>query len=128
MSKINHDEQDEKPLDPVLEKVRRKMIRLQLVSAGVMVVALMAVLVAIVYKAKNAAAPNAAPAIADEVPSEGATTTVKASLPDGFRVNATQLSGDRVLFDGIDKDGKRKMLIFNIRRGRIDAEIAAGAP
>ena len=128
MSKIDHDEQDEKPLDPVLEKVRRKMIRLQLVSAGVMVVALMAVLIAIVYKAKNAPAPNNPPANTAEVPNEGPAATVKATLPEGFKVNATQLSGDRVLFDGIDKDGKRKMLIFDIRRGRIDAEISAGAP
>ncbi len=59
MSKIDHDEQDEKPLDPVLERVRRKMIRLQLVSAGVMVVALMAVLIAIVYKGHRANEPRA---------------------------------------------------------------------
>ena len=49
-------------------------------------------------------------------------------LPEGYKVNATQLSGDRILFDGTDKDGKRKMLVFSLRRGRIDAEIAVGAP
>jgi hypothetical protein len=127
MSKIDLDEQDEKPLDPVLEKVRRKMIRLQLVSAGVMVIALMAVLIAIVYKANRAPDANRQQAVADEVPSEGQSMT-KASLPDGFKVATTQLSGDRVLFDGIDKDGSRKVLIFNLRRGRIEAEIAVGAP
>ncbi|MCD2174213.1 hypothetical protein [Rhizobium sp. C4] len=127
MSKIDHDEQDEKPLDPVLEKVRRKMIRLQLVSAGVMVIALMAVLIAIVYKANHANQASRAPAITEDVPNEG-TTIVMAALPEGFKVNATQLSGDRVLFDGTDKAGQRKMLVFNIRRGRIEAEIAVGAP
>ncbi|MET3614741.1 hypothetical protein ABID16_003078 [Rhizobium aquaticum] len=127
MSKIDHDEQDEKPLDPVLEKVRRKMIRLQLVSAGVMVVALMAVLIAIVYKANHANQTARGPAITEDVPNEG-STLVKAALPEGFKVNATQLSGDRILFDGTDKDGKRKMLVFNLRRGRIDAEIAVSAP
>lgn len=127
MSKIDHDEQDEKPLDPVLERVRRKMIRLQLVSAGVMVVALMAVLIAIVYKGHRANEAARGPAITEDVPNEG-STLVKAVLPEGFKVNATQLSGDRILFDGIDKDGKRKMLVFNLRRGRIDAEIAVSLP
>lgn len=127
MSNNDHDQQDEKPLDPVLERVRRKMIRLQLVSAGVMVVALMAVLIAIVYKGNRASEASRSATIAGEVPNEGATL-VKAALPEGFKVNATQLSGDRVLFDGVDKDGQRKILVFNLRRGRIDAEIAAGAP
>jgi hypothetical protein len=127
MSKIDLNEQDEKPLDPVLEKVRRKMIRLQLVSAGVMVIALMAVLIAIVYKANRAPDANRPQAVADEVPSEGQAMT-RATLPDGFKVATSQLSGDRVLFDGVDKDGSRKVLIFNLRRGRIEAEIAVGAP
>ncbi len=33
MTQIEQDEQDDKPLDPAMEKVRRKMIRLQIVSA-----------------------------------------------------------------------------------------------
>lgn len=127
MSKIDHDEQDEKPLDPVLEKVRRKMIRLQLVSAGVMVVALMAVLIAIVYKANRAPDANRRPAVADEVPSDG-QAVIKAALPEGFKMNTATLSGDRILFDGIDKDGMRKVLVFSLRRGRIEAEIAVGSP
>lgn len=127
MSKIDLDEQDEKPLDPVLEKVRRKMIRLQLVSAGVMVVALMAVLIAIVYKANRAPEASRAPAVADDVPSDGATVA-KASLPAGYKVTSTQLSGDRILFDGTDATGARKMLVMDLHRGRIVAEIAVPGP
>lgn len=127
MSKIDLDDQDEKPLDPVLERVRRKMIRLQLVSAGVMVVALVAVLIAIVYKANRAPDASRTPAVAQDVPSEGATL-VKAALPDGYKVTSSQLSGDRILFDGTDASGARKMLVFDIRRGRVVAEIAVSAP
>jgi hypothetical protein len=50
MSKINDDDLDEKPLDPEMEKVRRKMVRLLAVSIGVMFIGLMTVLGAIVYK------------------------------------------------------------------------------
>ncbi len=44
MTAIEPDDQDDKPLDPAMENVRRKMVKLQLVSAGVMLVMLMAVL------------------------------------------------------------------------------------
>ena len=50
MTKVNDDDLDEKPLDPEMEKVRRKMVRLLAVSIGVMFIGLMAVLGAIVYK------------------------------------------------------------------------------
>ena len=50
MSNIENDDQEDKPLDPVMENVRRKMMRLQLVSGGIMLLMFMAVLAAIVYK------------------------------------------------------------------------------
>jgi hypothetical protein len=50
MSQINEDDLEEKPLDPEMEKVRRKMVRLLAVSIGIMFIGLMTVLGAIVYK------------------------------------------------------------------------------
>jgi hypothetical protein len=50
MSQVNQDDLEEKPLDPDMEKVRRKMVRLLAVSIGIMFIGLMAVLGAIVYK------------------------------------------------------------------------------
>ena len=51
MANINPDlDGEEQPLDPAMERVRRKMIRLLAVSIGIMVIGLMAVLAAIVYK------------------------------------------------------------------------------
>ena len=50
MSKINDDDLDEKPLDPEMEKVRRKMVRLLAVSIGIMFIGLVTVLGALVYK------------------------------------------------------------------------------
>lgn len=40
----------EPPLDPAMERVRRKMIRLLVISIGIMVIGLIAVLSAVVYK------------------------------------------------------------------------------
>jgi hypothetical protein len=50
MSQVNEDDLEEKPLDPEMEKVRRKMVRLLAVSIGIMFIGLMTVLGAIVYK------------------------------------------------------------------------------
>jgi len=45
-----NDTDEEQPLDPAMERVRRKMVRLMVISIGIMMVGLMAVLGAIVYK------------------------------------------------------------------------------
>ena len=63
MSKINEDDLDEKPLDPEMEKVRRKMVRLLAVSIGIMFIGLMTVLGAIVYKFTSSDDPAAGAAL-----------------------------------------------------------------
>ncbi|CZT36338.1 hypothetical protein C8J38_108129 [Rhizobium sp. PP-WC-2G-219] len=125
MSLQEPDEQDEKPLDPVMENVRRKMIRLQLVSAGVMLVMLMAVLGAIVYKVTR---PSAAPSLANAtagVPSD-APLAATAVLPQGFEITDTSLSGGQILFFGT-LAGVRKALVYDIAANRIVADISVPA-
>ena len=48
----------EKPLDPAMERVRRRLARLMVVSIGVMLVGLMAVLAAVVYKSSDSGSPE----------------------------------------------------------------------
>ena len=43
-------DEDEKPLDPAVERVRRKLMRLLLVSTGIMVLGFAAVAIAVVYR------------------------------------------------------------------------------
>lgn len=130
MSLQEPDEQDEKPLDPVMENVRRKMIRLQLVSAGVMLVMLMAVLGAIVYKvtrpsASASASVGTSSGIAAGVPSD-APLSATAALPAGFEVTQTSLSGGQILFYGT-LSGVRRAFVFDIAASRIVADIAIPA-
>lgn len=125
MSLQEPDEQDEKPLDPVMENVRRKMIRLQLVSAGVMLVMLMAVLGAIVYKVTR---PSAVPSLASApagVPSD-APLAATAVLPQGFEITDSSLSGGQILFFGT-LSGVRKALVYDIAANRIVADITVSA-
>ncbi|MDG3576290.1 hypothetical protein P7F60_07820 [Rhizobium sp. YJ-22] len=124
MSNVEPDEQEEKPLDPAMENVRRKMVRLQLVSAGIMGVLLMAVLVTIGYKLTRSSAPAAAPVTAGglAIPSDEPLKAM-ANLPAGFVIDNTSLSGAQILFTGRLADGKRKALVFDIAVGRIVADI-----
>lgn len=127
MSLHEPDDQEEKPLDPVMENVRRKMIKLQLVSAGVMVVMLMAVLGAIVYKVTRTSAPPASQPGLLAVPSDAPLSAV-AALPAGFRIEQVSLSGGQMLFYGVSADGARKALVFDIAAGRIIADISVAGP
>lgn len=123
MSTQKPDEQEEKPLDPVMENVRRKMIRLQLVSAGVMLVMLMVVLGAIVYKLTRPGKTDAPQTAAVAVPSDAPLTAV-AALPAGFEVSDVALSGGQILFYGAVGGSDRRAIVFDIAAGRIVANIA----
>ncbi len=115
------DFEDEKPLDPVLEKVRKKMLRLLFVSIGIMVAGVMAVLVAIVYKT-NKISDDAKPMANSLSVPTGITLTATLALPDGFRVTSTSLSESRMMFFGFEPDGTQKALIFDIASAALIAE------
>lgn len=120
----NHEpeHQEDEPLDPVMEKVRRKMVRLQIVSAGIMFVSLMAVLVAVVYKASNTgetAKPAASGSFA--VPADQPLAAI-ATLPAGFSIQSVSHSGSQILFYGT-LSGTRKALIYDLSVGRITADV-----
>ncbi len=122
MSQQVKDGQEEKPLDPAMENVRRKMIKLQVVSVGVMLVMLMAVLGAIVYKVTRPSAAPSAQTASLSVPSDAPVAAV-AALPAGFTVSEVALSGGQILFYGSLSGGEQKALVFDIASGRIVADI-----
>ncbi|MDQ0321747.1 hypothetical protein QO002_003885 [Pararhizobium capsulatum DSM 1112] len=123
MSLQEPDEQEDKPLDPVMENVRRKMVRLQLVSAGVMLVMLMAVLGAIVYKVTRTDGKPAPQTAGVTVPGDAPISGV-AALPAGFVVADVALAGGQILFYGATATGEQKAIVFDIAAGRIVADIA----
>ena len=120
-------EQEDKPLDPVMENVRRKMIKLQLVSAGVMGVMLMVVLGAIVYKVTRPGTSGAQQTTSAAVVPADAPLVATAALPAGFTVADVALSGGQILFYGATAGGEQKAIVFDIAAGRIVADIAVKA-
>jgi hypothetical protein len=127
MTQIQPDEQEDKPLDPAMESVRRKMIRLQIVSGAVMFISLMAVFGAVVYKAvgpSKTATDTAGQTMA--VPSD-APIAATASLPEGFNLENVSFSDGQMLFLGRLANGTRKALVFNLAAGRFVADVTIDA-
>ncbi|MBX4926917.1 hypothetical protein [Rhizobium binae] len=121
MTAIEPDDQEEKPLDPAMESVRRKMVRLQIVSGAIMFVSLMAVFGAVVYKTMREP-KETAPTAASGVPSD-APLAATVSLPLGFKVQSTSFSAGQILFYGQTVEGKGQALIFDLRTGRTVADL-----
>jgi hypothetical protein len=126
MAHIDDENQEDKPLDPVMEGVRRKMVKLQLISGGIMAVLFLAVLVSIFYKLtrdEGGAEPVAATSsLTFAVPSDQ-PLSLTANLPAGFRIAQTSLSGSQMLIYGETAAGERKAFVFDLALGRIIADV-----
>lgn len=126
MPKIEIDDPEDKPLDPAMENVRRKMVRTLGISIGIMCIGLMAVLGAIVYKVtsrpSDEAPGSAVSAAGYDVPAD-APHEARATLPAGFSVEHVALDGSKVLFYGKASDGTAHAFVFDIGAGRIVADV-----
>lgn len=123
MNKVELEPEEEKPLDPEMEKVRRKMVRLLVVSIGIMILGVMAVLAGVVYRVVQPDEENRVAAGQGlVVPSEGPVQR-DASLPQGFVVDDVALDGPRILFFGRMADGSRRAYVLDVETGRMAAEI-----
>lgn len=120
---------EEVPLDPTMERVRRKMIRLLAVSIGVMVIGLMAVLAAIVYKI-NQPVQEVATAVRSEVPGQplGAALAGEAiTLDPGTRILSHNLSANTLSLETRLGDGTRQVLLYDVATKRVVARISEAA-
>jgi hypothetical protein len=120
MSNAALDDEPEKPLDPAMEKVRRKMIRLLAISISVMMAGLMAVLFAIVYK-MNSRPDASLTETAVTMPTGTDEIAGTIALPEGARINGQSLSGNRIMLDLSFPNGKRELVVFDMAANRFAA-------
>lgn len=125
MTNPNFADDEEKPLDPAVEKIRRRMVRLLFISSSVIVLGLMAVLGSIVYKANKNSATAPASNIAQQPAVTAAEQTV--TLPRGFTLESTTVDGNRVWFMGTT-EGKHLMVVHDIATGKTLTEITVVTP
>ena len=128
------DDREEPPLDPAMERVRRKMMRLLAVSIGIMLIGLMAVLVAVVYKVNRSDEPQT-PQQRSDIPGQDtavqdvppAVIESEVPLPAGARLLSQSLSGDHVSLETLLPDGGTEIVVYDFRKSRIIARMRLGA-
>ena len=111
------DDKDEKPLEPAVERVRRKLVRFIGINLAILFVALMAVVGAIVYR--SASEPDAAAAARFSPPTgEGQVLEGAIPLPAGARILSHSAAGDRLSLQVETADGAQAIHIYDMAQGR----------
>jgi len=80
---------EEPPLDPAMERVRRRLVRLLIGSFAIMILGLIAVFSTIVYRLNDGAG--------DGAPAGPAPSVAEIALPAGSEILSTSISGQRTL-------------------------------
>jgi hypothetical protein len=96
------DNDDEKPLDPAIERVRRKFVRFAVVNLGILFLALIVVVGALVYKSFRT------PALSDATFAEA-----QIPLPAGAKMIGHGFSEGRISIDAELADGSRAIFIYD---------------
>ncbi|UCI20709.1 fimbrial protein [Mesorhizobium sp. B2-1-8] len=123
MARPDADEDQEKPLDPEVDKLRGKLIRFMVINLGLLFVALMVVIGALVYKARKA--PSANPPLSGDVQTPGGEpASGDIVLPVGARVVSQSLSGSRLSIDAELADGSRAIFVYDIAERRLIGRFA----
>ena len=111
-----YDRDEEEPLDPAAERLRRKMVRLLIVSGGIMILGLIAVFAALVYKLGMLGTSGTA-ATAFGVPSGAAVVEAPINLPPGARLVSADLDGSRALLT-VEVDGASALVLIDLATGK----------
>lgn len=111
------EDEEDKPLDPNVDKLRRKLIRFMVVNLGLLFLALMVVVAALVYKSYTA--KPTAPIAGDIQAPAGAPQSGDIVLPVGAKVLSQSLSGDRLSLEAELSDGSRAIFVYDIAERRM---------
>ena len=122
MARPASDDEHDKPLDPAVERVRRKLVRFVAINLGLLFIALMAVVGALVYKSRTAAPP--ATDVAVEAPSPEGIAEGRIELPAGARIVSQSLSGNRISLSLEFSDGRRAIYLYDIGARQIVGRFA----
>ena len=123
MARAIADDDQEKPLDPAAEKLRKRLIRFMVINFGLLFLALMVVIGALVYKMSRTKAPTAP--VAGDIPAPaGAPLTGDIVLPVGSKIVSQSLSGNRLSIDAELTDGSRAIFVYDMAEKRIVGQFA----
>jgi hypothetical protein len=109
------DDDEEKPLDPAAERVRRKLVRFMAINLALLFTAVIVVLGAVVSKSTQAPRTSGPLAEAEIV------------LPAGARMVGHSFSPGTISIDAELADGSRAIFLYDVGAGRIVARYAVTA-
>ncbi|WP_051631002.1 hypothetical protein [Afifella pfennigii] len=116
-------EAEEEPLDPAAERVRRRLVRLLMISFGTLFLGFVAVFGAIVYKLGLFGGPQEQPQAPSAAPSPplpvGGPTSALMPVPEGARILSTAIDGSRILLHLQGRDGDEELLVVDAASGTI---------
>ena len=104
---------EEQPLDPELELVRKRMLRLLVVSIGIMGIGLFAVLGAIVYKLSGGT-----------VGSSNAVAEYSLGLSENNKISNSHVDQGRLVLEVNDPQNGHSFIIVDLETGRIISRIS----
>ncbi|EJF91629.1 hypothetical protein [Bartonella tamiae] len=130
----------EKPLDPAVERVRRKLMRLMIISVSVTMLLIVAVLIAVIYKVIT---PQTEKKANEVTPISELTPDIKTeiqtlppeipkfinrtiALPEGTRILSQSLSGNLIALETLTPEGGTEMIIYDYKNGHLIAGITLG--
>jgi hypothetical protein len=119
MASPTKDEDDDRPLDPAVERVRQRLVRFVAINLGLLFLALMAVVVAIVYRANRLPEPPPEEVTELASPGDGTVLQGRIALPPGATVLGHTVSGARlsVLIDL--RDGNFQVVVYDMAQDRV---------
>jgi hypothetical protein len=104
---IAEDELSDKPLDPAVERVRRKLVRFAVINIGILLLALAVVIAALAWRTVSAA----------RVPGE--TVEASLTLPRGARVVSHSLTPAEIALFAALPEGGSALFVFARADGRL---------
>jgi len=113
------DDSDDKPLDPAVEKVRKKLVRFIVINLSLLFVALMAVVGAVVYQSRTAE-----PSRSVDIASPGRVIEAEIPLPPGARILSQSLSGECIALETELADGSRVIFLYDMAERRVIGRFA----
>jgi hypothetical protein len=118
---------EDKPLDPAVERVRRRLARFMAINLGILFLAVMAVVAAIVYKLGRIGEPARSDVAGALPPSGEEMASGRIALPAGARMTGQTLSGNRLLITAALADGGSAIFIYDIAERRMIARLDVAA-
>jgi len=128
---------EDAPLDPAVERVRRKVMRLMGVSVAIMMVGLMAVIGAIFYKISGSGSKKSVVTNDSDnqvimtrtgeiknIDAVNANITGTIKLPEGMRLVNTEFSNDRILLTIRSDEDELFLWIYDLAANRVFSRIS----